>query len=120
LEVLDPEQNHNFSDHYLEIPFDLSSVMFIMTANYYENIPRPLLDRMEVIHLSGYTEIEKVNIAVRHLVPKQMKAHGLSEEIVKLEQDAILKIVRGYTRESGVRNLKERLPMFCVKLLSGS
>ncbi|RNC29960.1 MAG: Lon protease 1 [Candidatus Dichloromethanomonas elyunquensis] len=109
LEVLDPEQNCNFSDHYLEIPFDLSKVMFIMTANYYENIPRPLLDRMEVIHLSGYTEDEKVNIAVRHLVPKQMKAHGLTEEKVKLDKEGVLKIVRGYTRESGVRNLEREI-----------
>jgi ATP-dependent Lon protease len=109
LEVLDPEQNHNFSDHYLEIPFDLSKVMFIMTANYQENIPRPLLDRMEVIHLSGYTEDEKVNIALRHLLAKQMKAHGLTEEYVKLEKEGILKIVRGYTRESGVRNLEREI-----------
>jgi ATP-dependent Lon protease len=109
LEVLDPEQNFNFSDHYLEIPFDLSKVMFIMTANYYENIPRPLLDRMEVIHLSGYTEDEKVNIAVRHLVPKQMKVHGLTEENVRLDKEGVLKIVRGYTRESGVRNLEREI-----------
>ncbi|NLI91967.1 MAG: endopeptidase La [Peptococcaceae bacterium] len=109
LEVLDPEQNCNFSDHYLEIPFDLSRVMFIMTANYYENIPRPLLDRMEVIHLSGYTEHEKVNIAMRHLVPKQMKAHGLTEENVILDKEGVLKIVRGYTRESGVRNLEREI-----------
>lgn len=109
LEVLDPEQNYNFSDHYLEISFDLSKVMFIMTANYIENIPRPLLDRMEVIHLSGYTEDEKVNIALRHLIPKQMKAHGLSEDNVKLDQEGVLKIVRGYTRESGVRNLEREI-----------
>jgi len=109
LEVLDPEQNHTFSDHYLEIPFDLSKVMFIMTANYMENIPRPLLDRMEVIHLSGYTEDEKVNIALRHLLPKQMKAHGLTEENLSLGKEAILKIVRGYTRESGVRNLEREI-----------
>lgn len=109
LEVLDPEQNIIYSDHYMEIPFDLSKVLFIMTANYQENIPRPLLDRMEVIHLSGYTEDEKVNIAARHLVPKQMNAHGLSEEIVSLTQEAVLKIVRGYTRESGVRNLEREI-----------
>ncbi|NLP44104.1 MAG: endopeptidase La [Peptococcaceae bacterium] len=109
LEVLDPEQNHSFSDHYLEIPFDLSKVLFIMTANYKENIPRPLLDRMEVINLSGYTEDEKVNIALRHLLLKQMKNHGLTEDHVSLEEEAILKIVRGYTRESGVRNLEREI-----------
>ncbi|HHV65902.1 MAG TPA: endopeptidase La [Peptococcaceae bacterium] len=109
LEVLDPEQNHNFSDHYLEIPFDLSKVMFIMTANYVENIPRPLLDRMEVIELSGYTEDEKVNIAIRHLIPKQLKNHGLKEDQVKFDQEGVLKIVRGYTRESGVRNLEREI-----------
>jgi len=109
LEVLDPEQNHNFSDHYMEIPFDLSKVLFIMTANYMENIPRPLLDRMEVIHLSGYTEEEKVNIALRHLLLKQMKNHGLTEDQVTLGREAILKIVRGYTRESGVRNLEREI-----------
>jgi len=109
LEVLDPEQNHHFSDHYLEIPFDLSKVMFIMTANYYDNIPRPLLDRMEVIHLSGYTEDEKVNIAIRHLIPKQMKEHGLTEDNVKLDKEAVLQVVRGYTRESGVRNLERQI-----------
>ena len=109
LEILDPEQNYNFSDHYMEIPFDLSKVLFIMTANYRENIPRPLLDRMEVIHLSGYTEDEKVHIADRHLVAKQMKAHGLKKENVQLEQDGILEIVRGYTRESGVRNLEREV-----------
>ena len=109
LEVLDPEQNHSFSDHYMEIPFDLSKVLFIMTANYRENIPRPLLDRMEVIQLSGYTEEEKVNIALRHLLPKQLKHHGLTEEHVTLDKEAILKIVRGYTRESGVRNLEREI-----------
>jgi len=109
LEVLDPEQNNVFSDHYIEVPFDLSKVMFIMTANYRENIPRPLLDRMEVIEISGYTEDEKVNIGLRHLLPKQMKAHGLTEENVKLDKAGILKIVRGYTRESGVRNLEREI-----------
>ncbi|OCZ52169.1 MULTISPECIES: endopeptidase La [Dehalobacter] len=109
LEVLDPEQNHSYADHYLEVPFDLSKVLFIMTANYIENIPRPLLDRMEVIHLSGYTEDEKVNIAVRHLIPKQMKVHGLKEIVVRLDSACVLKIVRGYTRESGVRNLEREI-----------
>lgn len=109
LEVLDPEQNKYFSDHYMEISFDLSKVLFIMTANYIENIPRPLLDRMEVIHLSGYTEDEKVNIAMRHLLPKQMKSHGLTEDQIKIDKSGILKIVRGYTRESGVRNLEREI-----------
>ena len=109
LEVLDPEQNFNFSDHYMEVPFDLSKVLFIMTANYRENIPRPLLDRMEVINLSGYTEDEKVHIADRHLVPKQMKAHGLKGKDVQLGQESILNIVRGFTRESGVRNLEREI-----------
>jgi len=109
LEVLDPEQNCNFSDHYLEIPFDLSKVLFIMTANYAENIPRPLYDRMEIIHISGYTEDEKVNIGLRHLLPKQMKFHGLTEDDVKLDKEGILKIIRGYTRESGVRNLEREI-----------
>ncbi|UWG96922.1 endopeptidase La [Dehalobacter sp. DCM] len=109
LEVLDPEQNHTYMDHYMEIPFDLTKVLFIMTANYIENIPRPLLDRMEIIHLSGYTEDEKANIAMRHLVPKQMKAHGLKETVVKLDRESVLKIIRGYTRESGVRNLEREI-----------
>lgn len=109
LEVLDPEQNSNYSDHYLEITYDLSKVLFIMTANYRENIPRPLLDRMEVITLSGYTEDEKVNIAMRHLIPKQMKAHGLKDEVVQLGKESVLAIVRGYTRESGVRNLEREI-----------
>ncbi|MGI6451750.1 MAG: endopeptidase La [Desulfitobacteriia bacterium] len=123
LEVLDPEQNFNFSDHYLEIPFDLSKVMFIMTANYVENIPRPLLDRMEVIDLSGYTEDEKVNIAIRHLIPKQLKNHGLGEEQVKFDPEGVLKVVRGYTRESGVRNLEREianvLRKVAVKIVKG-
>lgn len=109
LEVLDPEQNHAYSDHYLEIPFDLSKVLFIMTANTTDTIPRPLLDRMEVITLSGYTEDEKVHIAMGHLLPKQLKAHGLKEDIVKIEKESILKLVRGYTRESGVRNLEREI-----------
>lgn len=109
LEILDPEQNYNFSDHYMEIPYDLSKVLFIMTANYRESIPRPLLDRMEVINLSGYTEDEKVHIAYKHLLPKQMKAHGLKDNVVKLEHEGLLAIVRGYTRESGVRNLEREI-----------
>ncbi|ADY56772.1 ATP-dependent proteinase [Syntrophobotulus glycolicus DSM 8271] len=109
LEVLDPEQNNTFTDHYLELPFDLSKVLFIMTANSMDTIPRPLLDRMEVIQLSGYTEEEKVNIAVEHLVNKQMKGHGLKDNQVSIDPSAVRKIVRGYTRESGVRNMERQI-----------
>ncbi|WP_434511318.1 endopeptidase La [Desulfitobacterium sp. AusDCA] len=109
LEVLDPEQNHSFSDHYLEVPFDLSQTLFIMTANTLHTVPRPLLDRMEVISLSGYTEEEKVNIARKYLVPKQLKAHGLKEKVFMLSDETLLKLVQGYTRESGVRNLERQV-----------
>lgn len=116
LEVLDPEQNHSFSDHYLEVTFDLSQTLFIMTANSLHTIPRPLLDRMEVISLSGYTEDEKVNIARKYLVPKQLKAHGLKEEILPLSEEILLKLVQGYTRESGVRNLERQIANLCRKV----
>lgn len=116
LEVLDPEQNHSFSDHYLEVPFDLSNTLFIMTANTLHTIPRPLLDRMEVISLSGYTEDEKVNIARKYLVPKQLKAHGLKPQIMPLSDEILLKIVQGYTRESGVRNLERQIANLCRKV----
>jgi ATP-dependent Lon protease len=116
LEVLDPEQNHTFSDHYLEVPFDLSNTLFIMTANTLYTIPRPLLDRMEVISLSGYTEDEKVNIARKYLVPKQIKAHGLKEEIMPIPDEVLLKLVQGYTRESGVRNLERQVANLCRKI----
>lgn len=109
LEVLDPEQNHSFSDHYLEAPFDLSQTLFIVTANTLHTVPRPLLDRMEVISLSGYTEEEKVNIARKYLVPKQLKAHGLKEKVFMLSDEILLKLVQGYTRESGVRNLERQV-----------
>jgi ATP-dependent Lon protease len=116
LEVLDPEQNHSFNDHYLEVDLDLSEVMFVATSNSL-NIPGPLLDRMEVIRIPGYTEEEKVNIALRYLVPKQLKANGLKPGELKIAESAIRDIVRYYTRESGVRNLEREVAKICRKVV---
>jgi len=116
LEVLDPEQNHSFVDHYVEVEYDLSDVMFVATANTM-NIPAPLLDRMEVIRLSGYTEDEKVNIAMRYLLPKQLKNHGLKPEEINVSESAIRDIVRYYTREAGVRALEREISKICRKVV---
>ncbi len=115
LEVLDKEQNKNFRDHFIELPFDLSETVFITTANSYEGIPAPLLDRMDVIEISGYTEDEKVNIAKKYLLPKQKKQNGLSENELKVSEKIIREVIDGYTRESGVRNLERYMGAICRK-----
>ncbi|WP_426992674.1 endopeptidase La [Methylomonas sp. CM2] len=116
LEVLDPEQNHTFSDHYLEVDFDLSDVMFVATANTM-NIPAPLMDRMEIIRLSGYTEDEKINIALRFLAPKQIKNNGLAESEIQISESAVKDIIRYYTREAGVRSLEREISKICRKVV---
>jgi ATP-dependent Lon protease len=119
LEVLDPEQNHTFADHYVEVDFDLSDVMFVATANSY-NLPAPLLDRMEIIRLSGYTEDEKVSIAQKYLLPKQMKNNGVKAGELDVEESAIRDIVRYYTREAGVRSLEREISKLCRKTIKQS
>jgi ATP-dependent Lon protease len=116
LEVLDPEQNNTFSDHYLEVDYDLSSVLFITTANMLHPIPKPLMDRMEVLEISGYTEQEKLGIAQNFLVPKQLKAHGLSDRRLKFPEKALMKIIHNYTREAGVRSLERNIAATCRKV----
>jgi ATP-dependent Lon protease len=116
LEVLDPEQNHTFGDHYLDIDYDLSHVMFVCTANVLSNIPRPLQDRMEIIHIPGYIEGEKLQIARRFLVPKQIEANGLRDEHIEFSDASILELIRYYTRESGVRSLERELASICRKV----
>lgn len=115
LEVLDPEQNNTFSDHFIEVPVDLSQVLFITTANVAYNIPRPLLDRMELIYIPGYTEDEKLNIALKYLLPKQLREHGLQKRQMQVSSEAILGVIRHYTRESGVRSLERELASLARK-----
>ncbi|HEX3074678.1 MAG TPA: endopeptidase La, partial [Ignavibacteriales bacterium] len=115
LEVLDPEQNHTFNDHYLDMDYDLSQVMFITTANVKYNIPLPLMDRMEIIDLPGYLDYEKIEIAKRHIIPKQLKAHGLEDKNVVFEDAALKKIADEYTKEAGVRNLEREIASVCRK-----
>jgi ATP-dependent Lon protease len=116
LEVLDPEQNNTFSDHYIELPFDLSRVLWVVTANAIHNIPRPLLDRMEMITISGYTQEEKIQIAKKFLIPKQQKDHGLSGRHIAFPENGIEKLIRNYTREAGVRNLERGIATLCRKV----
>lgn len=115
LEVLDAEQNHTFRDHYLEVPFDLTQILFLTTANSLDTIPRPLLDRMEVIYISGYTEEEKANIAMTYLVPKQLEKHGLKRQNLKIDEKTVRDVINYYTREAGVRNLERQIANVCRK-----
>jgi len=116
LETLDPEQNNTFRDNYLDQPFDLSKVLFICTANQLDTIPGPLLDRMEIIELTGYTEEEKVNIAIKYLIPRQIKENGITEEQIEFPKESVHLIARHYTREAGVRKLEQQIGTVCRKL----
>src|SRR3989475_10125994 len=115
LEVLDPEQNSTFNDHYLDVDYDLSKVMFVTTANTLDRIPRPLQDRMEIIRIAGYTELEKLNIAKKYLIPKQHEANGLKAENIVLSDSALMAIIRHFTKEAGVRNLEREIASVCRK-----
>jgi ATP-dependent Lon protease len=114
--VLDPEQNNTFRDHYLDVPFDLSEVLFITTANILDPVPPALRDRMEVLEIAGYTEEEKLKIAIDHLVDKQVKNHGLTAEYIRFTPEALRQVIRGYTREAGVRNLEREIGALCRKV----
>ncbi|MBT8340078.1 MAG: AAA family ATPase, partial [Desulfatitalea sp.] len=116
LEILDPQQNAYFMDHYLDAPFDLSMIMFIATANHLDSIPAPLLDRLEILWLSGYTEEEKIQIAFNHMIPKELNASGLGDQSILFDAQAVRSIIRNYTREAGLRNLQRQMASLCRKI----
>src|SRR5690606_37782355 len=116
LEVLDPEQNASFRDHYLNVPYDLSNVMFVATANVLESIPGPLRDRMEVINLAGYTQEEKIEISKKFLIPKQMEENGVTNEHIEFHDEGVRAVINGFTREAGLRNLERQIGSVCRKI----